>query len=110
EVFYAWVINSSDYELDNWELILKNPSFEELDKDIAIGVLSSPRDEMEVYANNRSGKIQSYEELTFEFRLKGFSVAAVQVNGDRKYVWMDPRLDERRKYALAGAMAAILLR
>lgn len=110
KIFYAWISGSTVNNLNNWELIVKNPSYEELAQNAMIGVLRSSSEEVEVHANSRSGNVQSYESLTYEFQLKGIPVAAVQVNGKRKYVWIRSILNEEIKNAVTGAMAALLLK
>lgn len=110
KVFYAWISSSAANNLNNWELILKNPSYEELAKNEVVGVLRSSEEEIEVHANSKSGNVQHYESLCFEFQLKGIPVAAVQVNGKRKYIWVKPALKENVKNAVTGAMAALLLK
>lgn len=110
KIFYAWISGSSANTLKNWELIVKNPSYQELSGNGITGVLRSADDELEIHANNRSGNSQSYDELCFEFQLKGIPIAAVQVNGKKKYVWMQSTLSDEIKYAVAGAMAALLLK
>lgn len=109
KVFYAWISGSTANNLNNWELLLKNPSYEELSKDAVIGALRSSNDIIDVHANDRSGH-HNYDELTYEFQLRGIPVAAVQVNGRRKYVWMEPGLSPEVKYAIAGAISALLLK
>ncbi len=110
KIFYAWISGSAVNNLNNWELIVKNPSYEELTQNAVIGVLRSSSEEVEVHANSRSGDVQSYESLTYEFQLKGIPVAAVQVNGRRKYIWIRSILNEEIKNAVVGAMAALLLK
>ena len=109
-IFYAWISGSTANNLDNWELIVKNPSYEELSSNAEIGILRSSNAEISVHASNRPGGSGGYDALCFEFQLKGIAVAAVQTKGKRQYVWMQQGLNEEVKYAIAGAAAALLLR
>lgn len=110
KIFYAWISGSTANNLNNWELILKNPSYEELAKNDIVGVLRSSEEDIDVHANSRSGDIQSYDALCYEFQLKGIPIAAVQVAGKRKYVWMQQTLKKDIKNAVTGAIAALLLK
>ncbi len=109
KIFYAWISGSAASNLNNWELILKNPSYEELAQNAIVGELRSSNDFIDVHSNDRSGN-HNYDGLTYEFQLKGLPIAAVQVNGKRKYVWMESGLNQEVRLALAGAISAILLK
>jgi hypothetical protein len=41
--------------------------------------------------------------------LKGVTVAAVRINGDQK-VWLDKQLNRKIRFALAGAIASLLMK
>lgn len=109
QIFYAWVGGGSMNALKNWELIIKNPTYAGLKDNEQVGVFQSVDDIITVNANNRSGSEGSYNNLTYEFRLRGVPVAAVQVNGDNK-VWLDKQLDRETSFALAGAITALLMK
>jgi hypothetical protein len=109
ELFYAWIRGGTANALKNWELILKNPTYEDMADNREVGVFRSLDESLTVHASDRFGTGTSYRHLCFEFRLKGVPVAAVRVNGDEK-AWMDTQLNEETRFALAGAMAALLMR
>lgn len=109
EVFYAWIRGGTVNTLKNWELLLKNPTYADMAGNREVGVFRSLDESLSVHASDRFGTGSSYRQLCFEFRLKGVPVAAVRVNGEEK-AWMDRQLDEETRFALAGAMAALLMR
>lgn len=109
EIFYAWVRGGTINALKNWELMVKNPTYEGLGKDEEVGVFRSLGELITVHANNRFGSPGSYANMCYEFRLKGVRIAAVMVNGAKR-VWLSRQLDKESKFALAGAIAAFLMR
>lgn len=109
QIFYAWVGGGSMNALKNWELIVKNPTYAGLQNNEEVGIFQSVDEDFTVNANNRFGTTDSYNNICYEFRLRGVPVAAVQVNGDYK-VWLDKQLDKETSFALAGAIAALLVR
>lgn len=108
-VFYSWIRGGTANTLQNWELILKNPTYEGLKQDAQTGVLQTSNQIITVHANNRFGTPDSYQNMCYEFQLQGVPVAAVQVNGKDK-VWMEKQLDPSIKFVIAGAIASILMR
>lgn len=108
-IFYAWIGGGSMNSLKNWELLIKNPTYAGLKDNEQIGVFQSVDDLFSVHANNRFGHAGSYNNMCYEFRLRGILVAAVQVNGDNN-VWLDRQLDKETGFALAGAITALLLK
>lgn len=108
-VYYSWIRGGSVNALQNWELILKNPTYEGLKQDAQTGVLQTANQIITVHANNRFGSPASYQNMCYEFQLQGVPVAAVQVNGKDK-VWMEKQLDPSVKFVIAGAIASILMR
>lgn len=109
QIFYAWVGGGSVNSLKNWELIIKNPTYSELKNNEQIGIFQSVDDQITVHANNQFGHGGSYDNMCYEFRLRGVPVAAVQVNGDDR-VWLDKQLDKQTSFALAGAITALLMK
>lgn len=108
-VYYSWIRAGSANTLQNWELILKNPTYDGLKQDAQTGVLQTSNQIITVHAHNRFGSPDSYENMCYEFQLQGVPVAAVQVNGKNK-VWMEKQLDPSVKFVIAGAIASILMR
>jgi hypothetical protein len=109
ELFYAWIRGGTVNALKNWELILNNPTYQDMIDRREVGVFRSLDESISVHASDRFATGTSSHPLSFEFRLKGVPVAAVRVNGDEK-IWMDRQLNEETRFALAGAMAALLMR
>lgn len=109
ELFYAWVGGGSMNALKNWELIVKNPTYTELKNNDEVGVFQSVDEDFTVNVNNRFGSPDSYDNICYEFRLRGVPVAAVQVNGNNR-VWIDKQLDQETSFALAGAITALLVK
>lgn len=109
DIFYAWVRGGSVNALKNWELMIKNPTYAGLASDDQVGVFRSPTELITVHANNRFGTGGSYTNMCFEFKLRGVSIGAVTVNGDNR-VWIDRQLDKETRFALAGAIASLMMR
>lgn len=108
DIFYAW-IGGGVNKLRNWELIVANPTYEGLKQNTRIGVFRSVDEVFDVQANNRFSSDNSYHNMCMEFRLRGVPVAAVELNGKAR-IWLDSRLDEQTRFALAGALAALLMK
>lgn len=109
EIFYAWIRGGSQNALKNWELMVKNPTYTQLADNQEVGVLRSLTDLIEIHANNRFGSPDSYDNMCFEFQLRGVPVAAVTVNGLVR-IWIDRHLDDQTKFAVAAAIASLLMR
>lgn len=108
EIFYAWIRGGSVNALKNWELIVKNPTYEGLSRGEQVGIFRSLNEVLTVHANNRFGTTGSYDNMCYEFRLKGVPVGAVQLNGDER-IWLDKQLDRETRFALAGALSSFLM-
>jgi hypothetical protein len=108
EVFYAW-IGGGVNKLKNWELVVAKPTYEGLKQNAQTGVFRSVNEVFTVHANNRFSRDNSYHHLCMDFQLRGVPVAAVELNG-QKNVWLDARLDDQERFALAGALAALLMK
>ncbi len=106
-LYYAYLAGGSFSTLKNWELIIKNPTYEGLSSGDQVGLLRSPTDLLEVHAHNRFGSPGSYDNMVYEFRLSGLVVGAVQLNGDQK-VWLARDLNEETRFAVAAVIAALL--
>lgn len=109
EIFYAWMRGGMAGTLKNWELMVKTPSYQEMAGGDEVGVFRSLTETFTVNANDRFGSKDSYTNLCFEFRLRGVPVAAVTLNGDNR-VWIDRQLDRETRFAIAGALAALMMR
>lgn len=109
QIFYAWFSGGPSNSLQNWELILKNPTYEGLKHDDQTGILRTVNQVIAVHANNYFGSPDSYDKICYEFRMQGVPVAAVEVNGKNK-VWMNVQLDAATKFAIAAAISSLLMR
>lgn len=107
DIFYAWIggVNT----LRNWELMVRKPTADELSHQDQVGIFRSVDEIFSVHGNNRFMKAGSSEDMSYEFRLKGVTVAAVRINGDQK-VWLDKQLNRKTRFALAGAIASLLMK
>jgi hypothetical protein len=108
DVFYAW-IGGGVNKLRNWELVMAKPTYEGMKQNTRVGVFRSLNEVFDLQANNRFSSDNSYHNMCIEFRLRGVPVAAVELNGKAR-IWLDSRLDEQTRFALAGALAALLMK
>ncbi|ACU58187.1 hypothetical protein [Chitinophaga pinensis] len=104
-------INAAKNEpLKQWQLILKDMNYLELNDNKPAGVLRSPETELRVTANNRFGAHNSYENICYEFHLRKQVVAAV-VTGEHPRVWMSADIERNAlQPILAAAIGALLVR
>lgn len=94
----------------NWEMILRNMTYLDLNDNKQAGILRSPQGEIKVTANNHFGTVNSYENIRYEFVYRKKIVAAV-IPGANPRVWLDlTNIKEEQRLVIAAAMAALLLR
>jgi len=110
EIFYAWVRGGTVNALKNWELMVRNPTYQNLVNDDEVGEFHSLTENISVHAHDRFGSSNSFTNMCFEFRLRGVPIGAVTVNGKKNRVWIDRQLDAETRFALAGAIAALIMR
>lgn len=107
-LWYITLGAASSAPLKSWEFILKrNLVFLELNDNKPVGILRSATDEVRVTAHNRYGTRNSYEQVCYEFQLKGIPVAAV-IPGETPQVWIHEQADAAMRQTLAGAMLALV--
>ncbi|WP_343667298.1 hypothetical protein [Chitinophaga sp.] len=104
------VIQVADSALNNWEMILRNMTYLDLNDNKQAGILRSSQGEFKVTANNHFGIVNSYENIRYEFVYRKRVVAAV-IPGNNPRVWLDlSNLKEEQRIVVAAAIAALLLR
>lgn len=110
-LFTYVAINSGKNEpLKQWQLILKDQTFLELNENKPAGILRSADTEIRITAHNRFGTKNSYENICYEFHLRKKVVAAV-VTGVHPRVWMSADMEENPfQPVLAAAISALLVR
>jgi len=108
--FFYIVIQAADSALGNWEMILRNMTYLDLNENKQAGILRSSLGEFKITANNHLGIVNSYENIRYEFVFRKKVVAAV-IPGKNPRVWLDlNNLKEEQRITIAAAMAALLLR
>lgn len=108
--FFYIVIQAADSALGNWEVILRNMTYLDLNENKQAGILRSSLGEFKITANNHLGIVNSYENIRYEFVFRKKVVAAV-IPGKNPRVWLDlNNLKEEQRIIVAAAMAALLLR
>ena len=96
--------------LTHWELILKAPTYLELNDDKPVGVLREDgKEKFRITAHNNFGKKNSYENICYEFHYRRKEIAAV-IPGEKPRVWVNPDVPEELRPILAAAIGALLLR
>lgn len=106
--FYALLNGTRNEPLKRWELIVKDPTYLELNENKPVGILRSLQDDIRVTAHNRFGAKNSYT-ICYEFHYRGQPAAAV-MPGEKPRVWMNPETDAAMQPVLAAAIGALLLR
>lgn len=109
EIFYAWVRGGTVNALKNWELMVRSPTYQNLASDDQIGEFRSLTEVISVHAHDKFGTRDSYTNMCFEFRLRGVPIGAVTINGKNR-VWIDRQLDPETRFAVAGAIASLIMR
>ena len=93
-----------------WQLILKDMNYLELNDNKPAGILRSSATELRITANNRFGARNSYENICYEFHLRKQVVAAV-MTGEHPRVWMSAEMEGNAlQPILAAAIGALLVR
>lgn len=96
--------------LRQWELLLKDMTYLELNDNKPAGLLRSADNEIRITANNRFGAKNSYENICYEFHLRKQLLAAV-VTGAHPRVWLSTETEGTPLQAvLAAAIGALLVR
>ncbi|HWV65237.1 hypothetical protein [Chitinophaga sp.] len=107
ELRYALINGTRNEPLKRWEMIVKNPHYLELNENKPAGVLRSTDTDIRITANNRYGKVNSYENVCYEFQYRGQPVAAV-IPGEKPRVWMSREVPPEIGKTLSAAIAAFL--
>lgn len=108
-LFYTLIKSTGQPPLPRWEMILKKPTYLELNDNKIVGILRTEKEEIRISAHNKFGIVNAYEKLTFEFRLHGQPVAAV-MPGEQPSVWVSQTVSTATRPVLAAAIAALLCR
>jgi hypothetical protein len=108
-IFYALINGTKNNPLKRWELILKNPTYLELNDNKSTGILRSPDTDIRITAHNRFGKTNSYEKICYEFQYRGQPVAAV-IPGNKPQLWVSKNINPETEKVLAAAIGALLFR
>ncbi|UYQ92743.1 hypothetical protein MKQ68_21935 [Chitinophaga horti] len=108
-LFYAWINGTRKQSLQSWELILKDPTYLDLNNNANVGLLRSGTQELRITGNNRFGIANSYERPCFEFHEGGKTVAAVMI-AEQPRMWVSSKIDVERKKILVAAISSLLMR
>ncbi|NLR78998.1 hypothetical protein [Chitinophaga eiseniae] len=104
---YALINGTKNEPLKRWEMIVKAPHYLELNDNKPVGILRCADTDIRVTAHNRFGKVNSYENICYEFQYRGQPVAAV-IPGDKPRVWVGRDVETEMSKTLAAAIAAFL--
>lgn len=105
---YTLINGTQNEPLKRWEMIVKSPHYLELNDNKPVGVLRSTDTDIRITAHNRFGKVNSYENVCYEFQYRGQPVAAV-IPGDKPRVWVSREATPEMSKTLSAAIAAFLL-
>ncbi|WP_160712147.1 hypothetical protein [Chitinophaga solisilvae] len=108
-ISYTLINGARNEPLKRWEMILKSPTYMELNNNNAAGILRCTDTDIRITAHNRFGKVNSYEKICFEFQYRGQPVAAV-IPGEKPRIWVSKDSHPALQTTLAAAIAALLLR
>lgn len=108
-IYYALINGTKNEPLKRWELILKSPTYLELNSNKQAGILRCADTDIRVTAHNRFGKVNSYENVCYEFQYRGQPVAAV-ISGDKPRIWISKDTPPETAKTVAAAIAALLLK
>lgn len=108
-LFYAWINGTSTQPLQTWEIILKDPTYLDLNDNASVGILRSGKEEMRISATNRFGIMNSYERPTYEFHDGKKTLAAVMIDAQPK-MWISQKADAEQQKVLTAAISALLMR
>ncbi|MBW8686052.1 hypothetical protein [Chitinophaga rhizophila] len=107
---YAGINAGKNEPQQQWQMILKDMTYLELNDNKPAGILQSPETDIRITANNRFGAKNSYENICYEFHYRKEVVAAV-VTGQQPRVWMSTKTDHTPLQAmLAAAIGTLLVR
>lgn len=107
ELRYTLINGTKNEPLKRWEMIVKSPHYLELNENKPVGILRSADTDIRVTANNRYGKMNSYENICYEFQYRGQSVAAV-MPGEKPRIWMSREVAPELSKTLSAAIAAFI--
>jgi hypothetical protein len=105
---YSLINGSKNEPLKRWEMIVKSPHYLELNENKPVGVLRSTDTDIRITAHNRYGKVNSYENICYEFQYRGQPVAAV-IPGDKPRVWISREAAPEMAITLSAAITAFLM-
>ncbi|WP_212000992.1 hypothetical protein [Chitinophaga sp. HK235] len=108
-IYYALINGTKNEPLKRWELILKSPTYLELNSNKQAGILRCADTDIRVTAHNRFGKVNSYENVCYEFQYRGQPVAAV-ISGEKPRIWISKDTPPETAKTVAAAIAALLLK
>jgi hypothetical protein len=107
---YAGINGGKNEPLKQWQLLLKDMTYLELNENKQAGILRSTETEIRITANNQFGTKNSYENICYEFHLRKQVLAAV-VTGEHPRIWMSAEMKENPlQPVLAAAISALLVR
>lgn len=107
---YIAINGGKNEPLKQWQLLLKDQTFLELNENKPAGILRSADKEVRITAHNQFGTKNSYENICYEFHLRKKAVAAV-VTGAHPRVWMSADMEGNPlQPVLAAAIGALLVR
>lgn len=107
-ISYTLINGTRNEPLKRWEMILKSPTYMELNSNKAAGILRCADTDIRVTAHNRFGKVNSYEKICYEFQYRGQPVAAV-IPGEKPRIWVSKDTPPETGKTLAAAIAALML-
>ncbi|MCW3462463.1 hypothetical protein [Chitinophaga nivalis] len=107
---YVLINGTRNAPLKRWEMILKPLTYLELNDNKPAGILRTTETDIRITAHNRFGKVNSYENICYEFQYRGQPVAAVIPGGEKPRVWIQKETDPELTKTLVAAIAALLLK
>lgn len=106
--FFALLRQPSHPEVQ-WELIMKQPTYLDLNDDKPVGVLTLDKTTYRITAHNHFGIVNSYEKITYEIQERGKPLAAVMPGAQPK-VWVSKTVTREQEVLFAGVISALLFR
>ncbi|MFY0252996.1 hypothetical protein ACDQ55_03490 [Chitinophaga sp. 30R24] len=104
---YTLINGTKNEPLNRWEMILKPSHYLELNENKPVGVLRSAGTDIRITAHNHFGKVNSYENVCYEFQYRRQPVAAV-IPGNTPRAWVSKEIGTELAKTLAAAIAALL--
>ncbi|SEB00277.1 hypothetical protein SAMN05660909_04647 [Chitinophaga terrae (ex Kim and Jung 2007)] len=116
-VRYYRITNTGADNPYKWEMIIKAAHYLELNNNKAVGILrertqaaNNSTSAYRITAHNHFGKVNSYENICYEFYSeKNNKLLAAVIPGEKPKVWMDKNVDSFTKDLLAAGIAGLLL-